>query len=98
MYFIQKCWVDINEVDDRGNTPLHFAIQGGHKTVFEKLCELGADILIRNKFQRTPVNCFSTMKNLRNHDVEMPESILFHKLGDSFTLDDLFEIKEGKKS
>lgn len=46
--------VPINAVDKSGNTPLHTAAKSGNLDVAKALCEHGADVMARNKNNRTP--------------------------------------------
>ena len=62
---LNKTYIDINELDSKGNTPLHIVcnnyIKGNEilKNIFNKLIDNGADTLIKNNEGKTPHNtCF----------------------------------------
>lgn len=46
--------VGANAQDDKGNTPLHVAAKSCNLEVARALCEHGADVMARNKSNRTP--------------------------------------------
>lgn len=48
--------VDINDFDANGNTPLHWAALRGHLSVVDVLLEHGADVNIRDRMNRTPLD------------------------------------------
>lgn len=47
----------VNVANLQGNTALHEAVRGGHQAVVELLLKAGASPGIRNKRQRTPLDC-----------------------------------------
>lgn len=47
----------VNVVNVQGNTALHEGVRGGHQAVVELLLKAGASPSIRNKRQRTPLEC-----------------------------------------
>lgn len=47
----------VNVVNLQGNTALHEAARGGHQALVELLLRGGASAGIRNKRQRTPLDC-----------------------------------------
>lgn len=47
----------LNAVNLQGNTALHEAVRGGHQALVELLLRGGASADIRNKRQRTPLDC-----------------------------------------
>ena len=47
---------DVNEANDAGSTPCHFAAQRGDKKILELLILNGADLNIRNKYSHTPLD------------------------------------------
>lgn len=51
-----KTDVDINERDEKGNTPLHYAARVGRLAIIRLLVEQGADVTIENQAGRTPLD------------------------------------------
>lgn len=47
----------VNVANMQGNTALHEAVRGGHQAVVELLLRSGASPSLRNKRQRTPLDC-----------------------------------------
>ncbi|XP_047245850.1 ankyrin repeat domain-containing protein 27 isoform X3 [Girardinichthys multiradiatus] len=47
----------VNVVNLQGNTALHEAVRGGHQALVELLLRAGASPSLRNKRQRTPLDC-----------------------------------------
>lgn len=47
----------MNVTNLQGNTALHEAVRGGHQVVVEELLKAGASPGVRNKRQRTPLDC-----------------------------------------
>uniref|UniRef100_A0A7N6C2K2 VPS9 domain-containing protein n=1 Tax=Anabas testudineus TaxID=64144 RepID=A0A7N6C2K2_ANATE len=47
----------VNVTNLQGNTALHEAVRGGHQVVVEELLKAGASPGVRNKRQRTPLDC-----------------------------------------
>lgn len=47
----------VNVVNLQGNTALHEAVRGGHQALVELLLRGGASPGLRNKRQRTPLDC-----------------------------------------
>ena len=47
---------DVNEANDTGSTPCHFAAQRGDEKILELLIRNGADLNIRNKYSHTPLD------------------------------------------
>ncbi len=47
---------DINEKDSRGATPLHCAVEGGHREIVQILLDKGADLQAKNDFGNTPLH------------------------------------------
>lgn len=47
----------MNVANLQGNTALHEAVRGGHQAVVELLLRGGASAGIRNRRQRTPLDC-----------------------------------------
>jgi serine/threonine-protein phosphatase 6 regulatory ankyrin repeat subunit B len=46
---------DIEATDERGKTPLHFAVQSGHAETVQLLIDNGANIYARTWFGQTPL-------------------------------------------
>jgi hypothetical protein len=51
---VYECGANVNEQDDSGNTPLHYACYYGNKDIVEALMVCGADVNITNDDKRTP--------------------------------------------
>lgn len=47
--------LDVNEPDDYGETPLHYAADSGHVSIIELLLRYGAEIDGRNRHRQTPL-------------------------------------------
>lgn len=47
----------VNMANLQGNTALHEAVRGGHQALVELLLKSGASPGLRNKRQRTPLDC-----------------------------------------
>ena len=47
--------VDVNARDNRGNTPLHWAVSDGHDIAAKILIEAGADVNVKSKDGSTPL-------------------------------------------
>ena len=47
---------DVNSKDNYGNTPLHYAVLGGHTEIAELLIAEGADVNARRDDGMTPVD------------------------------------------
>lgn len=79
-----NAYIDINEVDSKGNTPLHILCTNYNKgnvklkSIFNSLIDNGADTLIKNNEGKTPHNmCFF-----------INDSEIFHKLVSSTIVKD----------
>ena len=49
--------LDVNEIDEEGNTPLHFAVGYNNKPVVEKMIEIGANVNANdNRYDQTPLH------------------------------------------
>jgi len=46
----------INAKDEKGNTPLHYAVHGASLSIAELLLQSGADRSIKNREGRTPMD------------------------------------------
>jgi ankyrin repeat protein len=46
----------VNEKDNQGNTPLHYAVKNGHKELVDLLLDHSADIDVKNHQQKTPLD------------------------------------------
>lgn len=53
--FLIRQSIDINEIDEFGNTPLLIAVKRRYPDVVEKLMSLKADVTITNRFGETPL-------------------------------------------
>jgi pectate lyase len=62
-----KNGVDVNEEDAQGMTPLHLAVQGGHREIVEFLLSQGADVNAKNNEGKTPLELALSE---RQHDIE----------------------------
>ena len=47
--------ININPIDKNGNTPIHYAIYNNHTSAIKKLIQYHANINIKNKNKRTPL-------------------------------------------
>ena len=47
----------MNLANNQGNTAMHEAVKGGHQALVELLLQAGAHTHLRNKRQRTPLDC-----------------------------------------
>lgn len=47
----------VNVANMQGNTALHEAVRAGHQALVELLLRAGASPTLRNKKQRTPLDC-----------------------------------------
>lgn len=54
--FLLRKGIDINAIDEEGNTALHYAVKENYDTVFNFLIERGADINVRNSNGYTPLD------------------------------------------
>lgn len=71
-YLIEECHVDLNAVDFNGDTAIHDAARFAHESVVDELIKAGADLTIRNKDGRTPLQVateYSTTSTANKHDV-----------------------------
>lgn len=60
----------MNLANNQGNTALHEAVKGGHQTLVELLLQAGALAHLRNKRQRTALDCAQEtvmQANVSNH-------------------------------
>jgi len=81
---------DINVKDDKGNTPLHYAVEGGHMNVAELLIAKDADVNIRNKEGLRPIEFFDVYvyeqtgldRLLLAHGADIPTIHVAASLGD----------------
>jgi transient receptor potential cation channel subfamily A protein 1 len=55
----------LNEVDDYGCTPLHYASKAGHLSTIERLITLGAFLNIKNKEKQSPLHFAARFSLLR---------------------------------
>ena len=53
--FLVRQGASLDSPDAQGNTPLHLAIQKGHRVVAKYLMQKGADINIADQSGRTPL-------------------------------------------
>lgn len=70
-YLIDACKVNLNPIDFNGDTPLHDAARFAHEGVVDYLLMSKADISIRNKDGRTPLEValeYSTTSTANKHD------------------------------
>ena len=58
--------VNVNAVDNKGNTPLHYAVQKELVRITKKLLQKGADYTIENARHKTPLFMASNVDGLRN--------------------------------
>jgi ankyrin repeat protein len=61
---VNECGANVDEQDNRGNTPLHVACSYGYRNkkrtdIVEALMALGADVNIINDFKQTPAQAAS---------------------------------------
>ena len=76
-----KAGIDIHTLDERGNTPLHRAVEVRWIEALEFLLKAGADPLARNKEDRRPIECipidwFGTKTDLERRLDKKIEQIL----------------------
>ena len=53
---LQSC-ASVNLANNHGNTAMHEAVRGGHQALVELLLQEGGLVHLRNKRQRTPLDC-----------------------------------------
>lgn len=53
--------VNINRIDEHGNTALHYAVLNGNDVMIEVLLESGADVNIRNNDGKTPLHLYTML-------------------------------------
>jgi ankyrin repeat protein len=56
--------VDVNAVDTRGDTALHYAVRRGFESVIELLAEAGADLNIANDRDETPLSLADSAQSI----------------------------------
>jgi ankyrin repeat protein len=61
---LKKGATSLNEGNFRGQTPLHFACEGGHPEVAARLLDAGADIEARDMIGRTPLMTTAMSRNM----------------------------------
>jgi hypothetical protein len=68
----------VNNVDERGNTPLHIAVKKQNSKMVEELLKIGADIRILNKFKQSALDLAEgdlkefLQKHIDEKKIEMP--------------------------
>jgi len=67
--------VDVNAIANNGSTPLHQAIVGGNFEAIKKLVELGADLTIKDKYNRTPPEYAKQVTQRRHSGVVRPNPL-----------------------
>eukprot|EP00892_Ulva_mutabilis_P004749 jgi/Ulvmu1/2646/UM014_0098.1 len=70
--------IPIGAPDKNGNTPLHIAAKSGNLDVAKALCEHGADVMARNKNNRTPRMVPKIPSDMKDFLYDMEE---LHKQG-----------------
>lgn len=71
-FLVDECGVDVNVQDFNGDTGIHDAARFAHDGVVEQLIAAGADLTLRNKDGRTPLQVaieYSTTSTANKHDV-----------------------------
>ena len=69
---------EVNESNDVGSTPSHFAAQKGDEKILEHLIKKGANINVRNKYSHTPLDMSLnnvTTNYLRKHGGKTGEEL-----------------------
>jgi hypothetical protein len=51
---VYECGANVNEQDNRGNTPLHVACSSGNQNIVKALMRCGPDVNITNDYRQTP--------------------------------------------
>ena len=76
--FLLKQGAQINIQDDEGNTPLHIAVNLGHRVLVRQLITRGADLNLKNKAGNNPLELAIASRNeeiiqlLRQHGAILP--------------------------
>ena len=58
--------INVDAVDDNGNTPLHLASQDGQSEIVRELLMRGADVTARDRSRRTPLHLVANHKVSKN--------------------------------
>ena len=75
---------DVNAVDTRGNTPLHYAARNGLNRVVERLIDYGADLSVRNDARETAADAAEAPRRNRGGDLfegHLETAALLRRLG-----------------
>ena len=56
MFFLQESVRLLNEQDQHGCTPLHYASKGGMVSTITQLLQLGASVSAKTKFKESPLH------------------------------------------
>jgi len=67
---------NVNAVDQKDFTALHWVVCGGHVHCIQPLLDLGADINAINKFQKTPFKLALGFGHLHTERVECAKCLL----------------------
>jgi ankyrin repeat protein len=60
---------NVNEKDDNGSTPLHFAAVNGPKVIVELLIAEGADVNAKDERGKTPLDLAIQVRNTKTADL-----------------------------
>lgn len=58
--------INVDAVDDNGNTPLHLASQDGQSEIVRELLMRGVDVTARDRSRRTPLHLVANHKVSKN--------------------------------
>lgn len=73
--------LDINSVDDQGNTLLHHSVMKGNLEVIQKLLELGSKVDAKNEDDETPLHIAAKIEREYDEDIAFKISVMLLEKG-----------------
>ena len=94
-FLVESVLMDVNRANSSGNTALHWAALNGHTEAVSYLISKGGNVLVENKFQRTPFDEAIERDQKDCCEVLVKEEVRLHQLSlPAEQMEDLETIQE----
>jgi ankyrin repeat protein len=87
VFLVESVGIDINKVNASGNTALHWAALNGHTEAVTFLISKGGNVLLENKFQRTPFDEAIERDQKDCCEVLVKEEVRLHQLSEGMDVE-----------